>query len=516
MAVWNPPLQNANSTLIYPFEHDLDRPAHRKESGRWRARMGHLSHRWRPWWARKRSDGHEAGSLERALDDTFFFLPYVRTMLFPETELCETEIRERVSDPLNEWAEGLGPGGVQRMTLLPEAHPFGTFEISQTVPDGNVSASGQLDWIDCVLFPQRVGFVLLRISQQKATLDSFGLLLYLCRMVHPPNLNFARPVWKATPTSGKEISFTTREICDFLVEGMVKSEPGSGEALKTRFEEELVKGGERPTSYSFTAPGQTYGATMRGFSTCTLPQKEAGWPAQTAKEEELPRRFFETPGEWIAYEWLSGMPVSTPDYRPRPASLRPMLEANRYTRWENWSLLAMREGVATVGECSSRWTSETLLEIFDADYLPLYLLVLYQEMRLSALAGEIQSKQSNPSEKLEQATHFLNEFLVFRNFFWFVQPTSRQQGIELYNLFQRASGVLPLFESIRSELMEIQDFWEATNAKHTERRLRNLQWIGFILGVFGVLAALGSLLSDLGILNKLNAPPLPPQPPMNL
>ncbi|GAB4444676.1 MAG: hypothetical protein OHK0015_46230 [Chloroflexi bacterium OHK40] len=67
--------------LIYPFIHDLT-PTRRAE------RLRALAPRWRPWWSRL-----DQAAMTRALDDSYFFLPYVRELLFPETSsLHATEI----------------------------------------------------------------------------------------------------------------------------------------------------------------------------------------------------------------------------------------------------------------------------------------------------------------------------------------------------------------------------------------------------------------------------------------
>lgn len=58
--------------LIYSFHHTV--------GGNDRSqRLAQLNDRWQPWWRRL-----EDGALQRALDDTYFFLPSIREMLFPE------------------------------------------------------------------------------------------------------------------------------------------------------------------------------------------------------------------------------------------------------------------------------------------------------------------------------------------------------------------------------------------------------------------------------------------------
>src|SRR5258708_1659894 len=93
--------------LVYPFRHAV--------SGVERAeRLQQLGGCWRSWWSRL-----PHADLEAAKDDTLFFLPYVRELLFPE--LCFESVLaptngSRYQVPQAERLSRLGPGG---MTNLP-------------------------------------------------------------------------------------------------------------------------------------------------------------------------------------------------------------------------------------------------------------------------------------------------------------------------------------------------------------------------------------------------------------
>jgi hypothetical protein len=67
-----PQVKRQFTMLIYPFRHAL--------GGKQRSsRLRRLVERWRPWLSRLDRD-----NLKHALDDTYFFLPYIRKLLFPE------------------------------------------------------------------------------------------------------------------------------------------------------------------------------------------------------------------------------------------------------------------------------------------------------------------------------------------------------------------------------------------------------------------------------------------------
>src|SRR5919109_599662 len=107
--------------LVYPFRHGL---LGRKRSNQ----LKRLADRWQPWLSRLER-GPDRDSLKRALDDTYFFLPYIRRLLFPETALLivgdasaqmkkARQLTQQTSDELAEelYAKGVLPDGVLRLT----------------------------------------------------------------------------------------------------------------------------------------------------------------------------------------------------------------------------------------------------------------------------------------------------------------------------------------------------------------------------------------------------------------
>lgn len=67
-------LLNHFTILIYPFLHEV-------KLGQRQQRLESLASCWKPWWSRLSNDTAYA----RVLDDTYFFLPYIREIIFPET-----------------------------------------------------------------------------------------------------------------------------------------------------------------------------------------------------------------------------------------------------------------------------------------------------------------------------------------------------------------------------------------------------------------------------------------------
>ncbi|MFQ3664049.1 MAG: hypothetical protein SNJ69_16875, partial [Chloroflexaceae bacterium] len=115
--------------LVYPFTHDLAQTS-RVE------RLRALATRWRPWWSRL-----DRAGMTRALDDTYFFLPYVRELLFPETSSLRAAELVRQQSQLDELTSGsaaslaarVASDGVLHLTLdLAELAPLRDLQITLT------------------------------------------------------------------------------------------------------------------------------------------------------------------------------------------------------------------------------------------------------------------------------------------------------------------------------------------------------------------------------------------------
>jgi len=222
-----------------------------------------------------------------------------------------------------------------------------------------------------------------------------------------------------------------------------------------------------------TANGQVFGERFRLFLSACL--EEGQWPPSG---HPVPSALFETPGDWQAYELATVMLVSRAETAPRREALHQFLAPRAMRFWRNWSGLVTHDSVAFVGEQPATFTLRRLPRQVESDYLPLYLLTLYQYVRLNRLAGEIQSNRDSLREDWTNTTKFWNEFLDFRNHYWFAEPTPKPQGSDLYRKFQCAMNLPDLFREIREELAELQEYFEQQSEKNVEWRIRLLTWIG--------------------------------------
>jgi hypothetical protein len=223
-------LLNHFSVLIYPFTHDItDRNR--------RARLKALEPRWAPWWSRL-SDVE----LAAALESTAFFLPYIRGLLYPESLCLHHEplgphyqhwvrlLRCWVGQGLEQFSHHLPSGSVLRLTarsgvqaalaefnLLQRRECEGKVVSQQEIP-------GKIDWVDVLLFPSGLGFLLLKagLRGKNPALSQLITLNAGLRVVNPPSLVWTLPVLQL-PATREEL-----RVCDLmngLTQGLVEPLP---------------------------------------------------------------------------------------------------------------------------------------------------------------------------------------------------------------------------------------------------------------------------------------------------
>src|SRR5262249_32279889 len=138
-----PCLRHSFTVLAYPFRHALT-------AGKRRERLPQLQGRWKPWWGRLSLPGEREG----ALDDTFFFLPYVRELLFPE--VTGRTAADLAALTLADLAE-VPDDSVVRLTRDGDLIQALQLDFERRGEDGRVvesfHAPFDLCWIDALLFP---------------------------------------------------------------------------------------------------------------------------------------------------------------------------------------------------------------------------------------------------------------------------------------------------------------------------------------------------------------------------
>src|SRR5262249_30284426 len=150
--------------------------------------------------------------LAGALEATSFFLPYVRSLLYPETALLRDEppgeryarwlrrVRGLTERCLGGYHRELPPRPVLRLTCRGEA--------LAAIADSTVAVPGEqretrgsgvpacLEWVDALLCPAGLGFLMLkaRVVSERPRLSELIRLNQALRLVHPPTLDWELPV----------------------------------------------------------------------------------------------------------------------------------------------------------------------------------------------------------------------------------------------------------------------------------------------------------------------------------
>jgi hypothetical protein len=471
--------------LVYPFRHAV--------SGIGRAeRLHKLAECWRSWWSRL--SPHD---LEVAKDDTHFFLPYVRELLFPE--LCfESALRpsDDTRAPMSqaERLSRLDPGSmanlpvdaVIRLTFSPDRLSglrSLQLELERKGAGGKVvesfSARFALEWVDAVLFPQNTGFLVLklRIDEDALTVGRARDFQYYIRLVQPPNIAWTLASWRK---AGGEPSFkfNGRDLVDYLLQGLAgpaaKIEPDLGHFL-----EQLAQA-DPNARYTTSPQGKTYGRSFNMFMFCLLKDAPTlvSSPAGVDGPAEGEHALFESPSRQALYELATCTDSNAPDYVPHPLFLKQLWDQHYFAHWENWQSMALQDNVVFLGTKETGFTRYALGHNVESDYFALYLFALFQKTRLSVMFGELMMRDSHLHRNLKKARRLWNAFLAFQDHYWFSEVTRSRQGTELYRHYQEALDVTELHSQISAQMRELQGYYEGKVERRVGRLMNFLTFIG--------------------------------------
>lgn len=492
--------------LIYPFRHNLLGDRERKH-------LQQLSIRWKPWWTRLVNE-KDSELLTRALDDTYFFMPYICKLLFPETaclrsgdasQEIEQELekaRQLANLGVDQIAEKLGPHGMLRLTYDPAT--LATLSGLQLKFGEEFCADTSLSWIDVALFPQHVGFLILKaqLNEPHPTTDKLNDFLYHLRFVHPPKFGWRLAHWNLTQ-AGTTLTFSNQELIEFLLQGFAA---GSTEHAPT-LEAHLSRQNEDHAArrFSTTEEGQVFGQTLREYTYACIDAPTGAQHSQAGgvgkpgsiPPDESKEPIFDSTAQRVAYELVTCTQTSLPDYEPHPDGLKQLVEKGRIALWANWEGLALHDNVVFLGTVATPFTREGLPENVENDYFYLYLLALYQKMRLSIFSGELMRHSEDLYRNLEEARAMVDSFVKFRNHYWFANVTFKPQGTTIYQQFQRGLDVKSLYESVSKEVSELQEYYERKAERRRETLLFFLTFVGLPAGLLsqifgGILFGVGT------------------------
>jgi hypothetical protein len=461
----DPELLNHFAVLIYPFRHHV--------TGRRRnARLAALDPRWAPWATR-----FDEAELATTLEATGFFLPYIRGLLYPDIhrlqEATPCEDHAEWARLLSGWS-GAGTGayvagvpasGVVRLTLRPGIMQI-LGEMSVIRPIG-IHGHGELNdlpascaWIDTLLFPSGLGFLLLnvRCADERPRLSSLVHLQQALRNVHPLTRAMPMPVLRLG--SGEEI--TVRALMNFLTQGLVSSW-AIPEEDRGIFLEPACGTGDRP--YTDTEAGRSYGERchLMSYACVDLSRMAA---------DELPAGAFASATDRILFEYATciglGESVHNAVWIPSPEQAARLSRENRLALWHCWTGMVLKESMVFLATEDLGFTRRSLPRHVENNYLPLYLFTLYQKLQLFTFATEMMHEVAHSRGHLREARALAQRFVTFRTQYWFGEVTRKPQGSELYRTFQHGLEVQSSYELVTSSVRDVKDYYESVWARQVQ------------------------------------------------
>ncbi len=470
-SAYDPDLVNHASTFLYPFVHRLG-------GAKQRSRLDSLGERWQPWWTRLGDD-----QLAHSLEGTAFFLPYVQRLLFPE--LCHLQehptgpkfqnwtriVRRLTQHGLQAFVDALPCEAVLRLTLDADAlAQVSEFDIQQTISWGG-RAMGQgktparFEWIDLLLFPSGLGFMLMKAKLTEPT-PLFSQIIQMnkaLQMVHPPSLSYRLPTFRLK-ASGAEMEL--RGLIDVLMQGV-----GVGTTIP---EEEVLRFTSAP-GYTDSEAGRAYGERCYALSYACLAFFEG-------EHQTLPKGTFATGEARMLFEFAShvglGESVDNPMWVPAPEQTEKYAKKHTLATWRCWKAMALRESLVFLATENIPFTRRSLAQVIDTDYLPLYAFSLYQRFQLSVFTNDLMREVALVDEHLRGAQSLLQRFVAFRNQYMFAEITSKAQGSQLYCLLHHGLEIECLSNMVNASVREAKEFYQEQWDRQVALGVKVLGFVG--------------------------------------
>lgn len=435
--------------LIYPFLHTV--------TGKKRdSRLAALSTQWSPWWERLND-----GQVANALDDTYFFLPYIRNIIFPETVLLTgssgsdyaawiNQIKNLYRNGLDACCSKLARNSVLRLTYRPLYRAeFRDFTVVHR--DASQGIKAILDWIDAVLFPTGVGFLLLklRLAEEHRLSKVIDLNRYL-RLVHKPYITWQPQLIRFAKF---KTELSTRDLLDSVLYGIANSFDPL-EFNPDAFVETLKRNENQ--RYTESEAGQIYGERCHLLSFACLTGAESTTSATTGA--------FADESDRLLYEFATctrlGDSINEPEWRPSPAQVKILTNENHISLWDSWRGMSLKESAVFLGTQDIHFNRQVLAHNIENDYLPLYLYALHQKYQLYVFSNDLMRKGANTDRNLREMRVLTARFINFRNQYWFNEVTRKPIGDVLYKKFQIGLGMTDLYDLVNSEVSDLQQYYE--------------------------------------------------------
>lgn len=177
--------------------------------------------------------------------------------------------------------------------------------------------------------------------------------------------------------------------------------------------------------------------------------------------------------------------------------LKKILGESSYNRWSNWGTFYGY----------SRFSSVMITDIKEAGFLYNHFKTMYYQIaillffyrgtllsfssRSKDLAREIKKYKNDNFDQIFKDLKGLNQdFIFFRNTYWFREVTAQDQGIEIFDLWSSKLRNRELFEDIQTEINGLYSYMDAVLEKDTARKIDTITILGGIFIPFSIVASL--------------------------
>ena len=452
----NKPLKNHFTIFVYPFIHHFGEIIAT-------AQQLTLYKRWSPWICRLPT----SEALEAAFDDSYFFLPAPRQLLFPDfSGIPNSPESETILAGLLKTCEK--PGS---KTTVPKAdislHDDLSFHLTLrqqetdmirsftlNVAQKNYLEQGKIEWVDLFLFTQRIGFLAIMIEITKEALSIADLINFnsYFRSVIRPSRDIE--VGQLSVNKRKEID-SNEKLVEYLLDGLV------------------AKSGK---DYLASSEGQVYGERFNTYSYACM---DATTDLELFQKQDPP---FQTVLDRILYEYATSSPWRSSVTKngtlvPSQRFVRDLFSKYEFSLWQSWTGMFLRDAAVFLSIIPNKFTLEALRHNIQSDYFNLYMFSLYQKFRLYGFAKELVREDDNPRKTLKSTRNLLDQFVAFRNRFWVSEVTKKPQGHEMYHKYRKGLATEELFEAVHGEIDDLSAYYETRISRSTNMVLNFLTFV---------------------------------------
>lgn len=455
------------AVLIYPFFHRF---------GAARAdRLRRADKRWQHWLLRLSGD-----DLVSALDDTYFFLPHVRELIFPEVSLLDVKLSgPPQAAALQKALEGMplaeltaddptparGDGGaVSQSELRRSCFQRGMLRVTlrddelnrfrslvMKTPSGRDGHPGiplNVEWVDVALFPHDIGLLMLKVQVPMDDIRQMVNAFECARHVFQPQVSFTPVQLTSDPShSAAKWSGEWRTLVEYLLTEFVDQAPAP---YHGRRESALV-------AYTLSSDAQVYGETFRQLIAVAQPA------SRVSEEQTSHAGPFASQAERWLHDLIIGHDSSEIDWTPSRERRDAFRERSTVSYWKGWRAGADWGNLAFLLE-SGNFVNGVVRYNIEYDYLPVFMLATFLQIRLQKFSGEIISKGRELRKNAAEATDLWAELIEFRNRYWFRQVTIKPVGGAIYRLLLESLDlegiertVVAELEALRAHLRDVMD-----------------------------------------------------------